>query len=174
MIEQIKEFSKAFFEKLWIELDSFDVILEQEDKYIIKIETADFDILIWDHWTTFESVQGILRNIFSNKYDKKIKLHLKINNYKHNRDSKLFAMIDIKISFAKKTGDNIELPLLNGYERKKVHSYVHSLKDDTIKTKSRWEWKNRKMFIVFGNNTITKKIEKKWSGLEIDIDWDDI
>ncbi len=176
MIDEIREFSEMFFNKIGVEIDSFDVILEQEDIYFIKIETPDSGILIWNHWSTFESIQWLLRNIFSNKYDRKIRLHLEINDYIHNKDAKLFAFIDKKISFAKEVNRNIKLPVLNWYERKKVHSYVSDLNDTDIKTESRWEWKDRRMFIILVNKVENnyKKPEKKWSGLEIDIDWDDI
>ena len=174
MIEEIKEFSKTFFEKLWITIDSFDVFLDNSESFIVKIQTPDSEILIWEHWVVFEKIQGILRTIFSNKYDKRINLKLKINNFKYNKDSKLFWMIDEKIKLCKQTWENIELPYLSGYDRKKVHSYVHKLWDSSIKSKSRGEWDNRKMFIALSENKIPEKAVKSGSGLEIDIDGDDI
>jgi len=174
MITEIKSFSEIFFEKLNIEIDSLEVEIDENQKVIIKIQTPDSELLIWEHWVIFENIQGIFRTIFSNKYDKKVKLKFKINNYKHNKDSKLFAMIDEKISLCIKTWEKIELPYLNAYERKKVHSYVHSLKNDSIKSKSIGEWNNRKLFIILSWNKITSKRDMNISHLEIDIDWNDI
>jgi len=173
MISEIKEFSEEFFNKMWVKIDSLDVIVEWDDIYFIKITSPDSAILIWKHWVVFESIQSILRNIFSNKYDKKVRLHLEINDYIHNKDSKLFSLVDLKISLAKKTWENIMLPVLNWYERKKVHSYVVKLWDESIKSKSRWEWKNRRIYIIVDKNNF-KTPEITHSKLEIDIDGDDI
>jgi len=174
MREEILKISKTFFDKLWIELSFFDVLIEEENKFIIKIKTPDSDILIWEHWVIFENIQWILRTIFSNKYDKKINLKLKINNFKYNKDSKLFWMIDEKIKLCKETWENIKMPYLSGYDRKKVHSYIHKLWDSNIISKSKWEWNNRRMFIVLSGNIIPKKSLQTDSSLEIDIDWNDI
>lgn len=178
MINEIKEFSVEFFEKMWIEIDNLDVILEWEDIFFVKINTPDFPILIWRHWFVFESVQSILRNIFSNKYDKKIRIHLEINDYIHNKDAKLFSMVDSKIEFVKKIWKNIMLPPLNAYERKKVHSYVIKLWDKSIKSKSSWEWKDRRMSIIYKNDNLDKNYFKaseiSHKKLDIDIDGDDI
>lgn len=173
MIAEIKEFSEEFFSKMKVEIDSLEVIVEWEDIYFVKITTTDSAILIWKHWIVFESLQSILRNIFSNKYDKKVRIHLEINDYIHNKDAKLFTLVDSKISLAKETWENVVLPVLNWYERKKVHSYVVKLWDKTIKSKSKWEWKNRRMYIIVDKENF-KAPENTHEKLEIDIDGDDI
>ncbi len=176
MLKEIKSFSEEFFNKINIDIDFLEVVLEAEDTFFIKVNTPDSSIAIWNHGINFEAIQYIFRNIFSNKYNKKVRLHLEINDYIHNKDSKLFAFIDKEIEKAKNTGRNMKLPLLNWYERKKVHSYVHKLCDESIKTESRWEWHDRRIFIMFSWNKqkYEKKLEKKHVKLEIDIDWDDI
>lgn len=172
MLAAIKEFCTEFFEKIWIDFTDLEVRSEWEDIFFVKLETTDSGILIWKHWTVFESIQSLLRNIISNKYDKKIKIHLDINDYIHNKDEKLFSSIDSKIEYAKKVSRNMKLPVLTAYERKKVHSYIADLWDEDIRTESRWEWKDIRLFIVLTNNEYKK--EKTREKLDIDIDWDDI
>ena len=177
MIEEIKEISKTFFDKLWIELTSLEVNEEITDIFYIKIDTIDSSLLIWTHGVTFEALQGLLRTLFSQKYDRKIRLHLEINDYIHNKDAKLFALIDREILRAKETGRNMKLPYLNGYERKIVHSYVHKLGDSEIRSKSMWEGADRRMYIILTKNWVFKKEEvweRRHTKLEIDIDSNDI
>jgi len=118
MIEQIKDFSIIFFEKLHIEIDKLDIISEWENVFFLKIETPDSWILIWTHGSVFESLQWLFRKIFRDKFDRTIKIHFEINDYIHNKDAKLFAFIDKEINKAKETWRNMKLPVLNWYERK--------------------------------------------------------
>ena len=67
----------------------------------------------------------------------------------------------------------MKLPYLNAYERKKVHDYVSKLEDKEIKTQSRWEKKDRRLYIILTKNDI-KKDNIKHQKLEIDIDSIDI
>jgi predicted RNA-binding protein Jag len=173
MQKEIEQFAFEFFDKMGILIDSLIVKQEQDESYFIKINTLESSLLIWTHWTTFEALQWLFRTILSIRFDKKIKLHLEINDYIHNKDAKLFAFIDKEILRAKQTGRNMKLPFFNGYERKKIHSYVQSLEDSSIKTESRGEGEDRRLFIVHVRDTeVIPKI--KATKLEIDIDWDDI
>ena len=171
MLEQIKEITKTFFDKMWIKSYLLEVVEEIQNTYLIKIETNDSWLLIWTHWVVFEAIQNILRSILNNKFDKKIKVHLEINDYIHNKDAKLFRFIDTQIQKAKETWRNMKLPKFSAYERKKIHDYVASLQDDEIKTESKGEGQQRRLYIILLKNI--NKSPKKIS-LSIDIDWDDI
>lgn len=175
MIDDINKFSLNFFEKLNIDIENLKVITEEIDIFFIKLQTSDSWILIWNHGSVFESIQWIFRKIFREKFGEDIRVHIEINDYIHNRDAKLFAFIDKEVSKAKETGRNMKLPNLNAYERKKVHSYVAHLKNSEIITKSKWEWRERRLYIMHKNkNLAPKPIKIVSSKLEIDIDWDDI
>jgi hypothetical protein len=68
----------------------------------------------------------------------------------------------------------MKLPVLNGYERKKVHWYISDLNDSEIRTESRGEGRERRLFIMLNRNSRLSLPSKSNSKLEIDIDWDDI
>jgi len=182
MINDIKKFVDTFFDKLLIEINNIDITLNKKDVYIIKLDTPNSEILIWTYGKTFEAIQDILRNTLSHKFDKKIMLQLEINNYVHNKDSKLFSLVDKEIKHAKEVWRNMKLPVLNWYERKKVHWYISELNDSEIRTESIWEWKERRLFIMLNsieskpnyNNNNNNNKEIKHKKLEIDIDWNDI
>jgi len=173
MLEEIKKISSEFFEKMWIKLDSLEVIQEWENIFFLRISTQDSGLLIWNHWTVFEAIQSILRLIFTKKFGKTFRFHFEINDYVHNKDEKLFAFINREIARAKETGRNMKLPKFSAYERKKIHDYVWTLNDDEIMTESRWEKEERRLYIILKKN-IRDNYTKTKIKLEIDIDWDDI
>jgi len=180
MLEEIKNFVSTFFDKLCVQINNIEVLQREENTYSLKINTEDSLLLIWNYGVVFELIQELFRKVFRNKFGKSIRIQLEINDYIHNRDAKFFAFIDEEITKVRKTGRNIKLPLLNWYERKKVHSYITNLNDTEIITESRWEKKERSLFIVLLKNKINKNIDykketkKTISKLEIDIDWNDI
>ena len=174
MKEEIKNIVLEFFNKMWINIDNILIEEELENVFLIKIETQDSWLLIWTHWTTFESIQNIFRSIFFTKYERKIKIHIEINDYIHNKDEKLFAFIDREIARAKETWRNMKLPKFSSYERKKIHDYIGTLNDSEIFTKSKWEWSERRLYIFLNSHNQYEQKKKETIWLTIDIDWDDI
>jgi len=165
----IKDKIIKFFEKLQINIEDLNIIIEEERICNIKIKTNDSWIVIWPHWKNIDYIQNILRLIVSSSLDKKISIHLEVNDYIKTKDERLFDFIKSKINYCEKIGKDIQLPFLNSYERKKVHSFVASLDKQHITTSSSWEWKDRRMSICINNENATTS-----SKLTIDIDWDDI
>jgi len=165
----IKGKIKTFFEKLQINIENLDIVVEEGYIFNVKIKTDDSWIVIWPHWKNIDYIQNILRLIISKSLDKKASLHLEVNDYMKTKDERLFDFIKSKINYAEKIEKDIVLPFLNSYERKKVHSFVANLNKPYITTKSTWEWKDRRMSICINNETATKP-----NKLTIDIDWDDI
>ena len=164
MQNKINKLIKDFFEKLNISINSLEID-KSDDKniYNIKIKTDESWLIIWSHWKNLDAIQNILKNIISNNIWEKIKIHLEINDYIKTKDDRLFDFIQKEIEYVKKTGKEIKLPYYSAYERKKIHSYVHNLENPWVETKSRWEWKERRLYI-------TKEAIK----LTIDVDWNDI
>ena len=183
MLQEIKDFVSIFFDKLGININNIDIVSQADDVYFLKIDTPDSWILIWNHGSIFEALQWLFRKIFRGKFWENIRVHLEINDYIHDRDAKLFSFIDKEINKAKDTWRNMKLPLLNWYERKKIHSYISDINDPEIMTESRWEWRDRRLFIILAKNKVNRinknikyqnDTKDSNSKLEIDIDWDDI
>ncbi len=165
----IKEKIEIFFKKLQIDIKNLNISVEDESIFNIKIKTDDSWIVIWPHGKNIDSIQNILRLIASITLGKKASLHLEVNDYIKTKDDRLFDFIKSKISYVEKINKDIALPFLNSYERKKVHSFISDLNKKHITTQSRWEWKERRLFICIDSNKINTT-----SKLTIDIDWDDI
>ncbi len=87
-------------------------------------------------------------------------------------EERLFSRVDRSIISLKNNWWEYDLWNLSPYDRKKVHSYVVRNYKDII-SKSRWEWKNRRIFLLLKKNI---NIEKKYipQKLTIDINGDDI
>ena len=164
MLATVENLVNDFFEKLEVPYEELKITNEQWNIYSIKIKTEQSWAMIGPHGRNIESIERILKLIISKNLDEKIKLHLEVNDYMYSKDEKLFRFIDSKITLIKNwKNDDIRLPFLNAYERKKAHSYIAELNNSKIYTKSMWEWHDRRLHIC--------KVDEK---ITIDIDWDDI
>lgn len=155
---------KELFEKLNISIDS--VIVSNPEKpniFNIKIKTDESGIIIWANWKNLDAIQNILKLMSSKLIWERTKLHLEINDYIKTKDDRLFDFIKKEISYLEKTGKEVVLPFYSSYERKKIHWFVHKMNDRWIFTKSKWEGKERRLYIF-----------KETPKLTIDIDWEDI
>lgn len=174
MEENIKDIIKKLFEKLSINYEKLDIIMDNQNIFFIKIKTNDSPLLIWSHWKNLEAIEFILKSIIINNLDNKIKLHLEINDYIHSKDERLKKYVLSKVEFAKKIWKDIRLNKLNAYERKKAHSYVSELNDKDVSTKSKWEAEERRLYICINNKTNNYEKKPIVTKLTIDIDSFDI
>ena len=163
MKTEINTLTTEFFTNLWVVIDSLEVEEQENNIFLVKIKTEESGIIIWPHWKNLEAIQGILKLMSSRKIWERIKLHLEVNDYMKSKDDRLLGFIKSKISQVNSTWKDVCLPFFSAYERKKIHSYISELNDDSISTKSLGEGKERRLYIC-------KQAEK----LTIDIDWDDI
>lgn len=154
MEEQIKNIVEKFFSKMLIDFSSLEVVKELENIYYIKLESTDSPLLIWTRGKNLEEIKSILKIIINKQTEDNIIIHIEINDYLKSKEDKLINYIKGKIEFVKKTWNDFKLPFFSAYERKKIHSYVSTLKSD-IYTKSEWEWKDRRLYICKKNNKIT-------------------
>lgn len=166
MQNKITKLVNEFFKKLNIDTTSIEIInVDKTNTFNIKIKTDESWMFIWPHGRTFDALQNILKLMSSKTNWEKIKLHLEINDYMKTKNDRLLDFIKHKIHILEKTWKDITLPFYSSYERKKIHWFVHELKQSWIFTKSVWEWKERRLHIY------KEEVKHK---LTIDIDWDDI
>lgn len=164
MSEDIKNCISQFFIWLEIEFDELNTTLNEDKNIVItKIQSTESGLLIWPHGKNLDCIQWLIRQMINKDSEVRYKFRLDVNDYESSKDERLFSFIQSKINEVKKTGIDCKLPFYSPYERKKIHSYVADLKDDSFYTQSRGEDKDRRLFIC--------KQEKK---LTIDFDGDDI
>ena len=163
MKDTILEISKAFFEKMWVELESIEIEEEKETIYFIKIKSPDSALLIGNRWQTLTDIKRILSIFLSQKLDTKVIARIEINNYLEEKDKKLFEFIDEKIAQCHELWKDIKLPFFSAYERKKIHNYISEKNLKNIHTKSEWEGRERRLFICKPHEKMTIDID----GVEI-------
>lgn len=163
MLTTIETLSSEFFKKLWIQVDSLSIINEEENIFLIKIESPDSPLIIGANWKNLDNILSVLKLIIQKKSEENIKIHIEVNDYQKTKDDKLKKYIESKIKFVEKSGNDLKLPFFSAYERKKIHSIVSEYNNPQIYTKSIWEWAERRLFICKQAKTLT-----------IDLDWNDI
>lgn len=163
MSDNIKNCISLFFNKLEITYNELNTELKDNNTIVTQIQTEESGLLIWPHWKNFDCIQWLIRQMINNDTGIRYKFRLEINDYQSSKDDRLFSFIQSKINEVKRTWIDCRLPFYPPYERKKIHSFVASLNDDKFKTKSRGEWRDRRLHIC-----------KKEQKLTIDFDWDDI
>ena len=164
MQENIIALAKEFFVKLNINIESVNVVnKDKPNAFIIKIKTNESGLIIWSNGKNLDAIQNILKLIASKKLWEKIKLYIEVNDYIKTKDDRLFDFIKKEIDYLEKTWNKVKLPHYSSYERKKIHWFVHQIKNKWIYTKSTWEGKERRLYIY-----------KESPKLTIDIDWNDI
>lgn len=167
MVSDMQSLLKTFFQHLWIPLESLEVEAQSDINFCIQIQTPDSALLIGRYGKNIDDLELIIRSFFSQKFQQKIRVRLEINDYKKTRNERLIDFIAWKIDELKQQKIQIPLPYYDSYQRKKIHDYIHRLKDDQIQSKSTWEGKERRM---------TLSLKKSYSPyiLSIDIDGVDI
>ncbi len=162
MTDKIERLTKKFFDKLKIDIKKVEVFSEEENIFLIKVNSDESWILIWVHGKNLEVITNILKLILLRNLWEKIIIHLEINDYLKSKEEKLKLFINSKIKSIEKYWKEIKLPFFTAYERKKIHSYISAL-DNNIYTESKWIGKDRRLYIW-----------KKTNKLTIDINWSDI
>lgn len=160
--KELTQICEIFFTRFWLEYESIDVEMEQEDIYRVTLKTQDSALIIGPHGRNLEYFSHILKLIFSKKLGKITHLHFEVNDYLKEKDAKLYRFLDGKIDYLRKTWNELMLPQFSAYERKKVHSYITDKKTN-IYTESRGEGVERRIFLCLKHEKMT-----------IDLDGDDI
>ena len=171
MKETIQKFSQSFFEKLWVNIISLQVTETEKNKFLISLKSDDWTILLWNNGNSIDALQRIVTMCIRTKSTHKTKVQLEINDYLKSKDERLYSFIDEKVKILLENGWEYMLPQYSPYERKKIHSYIAYI-NKWINTKSRWEWKERRLFLLIAQKNNSKITPT--SKLTIDIDWDNI
>jgi len=163
MVDKINSLTSEFFNNFLIKIDSIEVINEEKNIFLIKINSPESWLIIWPNGRNLDHISNILKLIIKKNIDEPIKIHLEINDYIKSKDDRLKTFILDKIKLVEKNWNDLMLPYYSAYDRKKIHSIVADYKNDKIYTKSIWEWNQRRLYICKINQKIT-----------IDLDWNDI
>lgn len=163
MIDKINSLTSEFFNNFLIKIDSIEVLNQEKNIFLVKINSPESWLIIWPNWKNLDHISNILKLIIKRNISEPIKIHLEVNDYIKSKDDRLKIFILEKIKLVEKNWKDLMLPYYSAYDRKKIHSIVADYKNDKIYTKSIWEWNQRRLYICKVNEKIT-----------IDLDWNDI
>ena len=125
-LEKIKDFVDQLLKHLGYLEDEFKVDLSEEDgivKVKITIPELDSGIMIGRGGEVLISIQRILRLVFKDRLDKKIRVD--VNQYKERKQRELEDLARKVASKVKETGKSQKIAKnLSSYERFMVHSLV--------------------------------------------------
>lgn len=157
MQQQIQEIARNFFTLMRVELE--DVIVECQDEkkgiYLIQVKTPDSKILIGIHGQTLEMTKHLLSRILEKTLDISLLIHLEVNDYLQAKDEKFFRYLESRIAYVMRFGEEIILPNLSSYDRKKAHGYISDKKIEGLKTFSVGEGKDRALHLSYVGPKIT-------------------
>ncbi|MDD5376812.1 MAG: hypothetical protein PHH16_01715 [Candidatus Gracilibacteria bacterium] len=156
MQEQILAIARNFFTLMGLALE--DVIVECQDEkkgiYLIQVKTPDSKILIGIHGQTLDMTKHLLTRILEKKLGETFLIHLEVNDYLQAKDEKFYRYLESRIAYAMRSGEEISLPNLSSYDRKKAHGYISDKKIEGFKTFSVGEGKDRELHLVYAGPKI--------------------
>ena len=143
--------ARNFFTLMGISLE--DVLVECQDKkkeiYLIQVKTTDSKILIGIHGQTLDATKHLLSRILEKTLNTSILIHLEVNDYLQVKDDKFYRYLDGRIAYATRSWEEITIPKLSSYDRKKAHGYISDKKLEGFKSFSVGEGKDRELHLIF-------------------------
>lgn len=147
---QIKEDLRQFFKELGklmnITIES-EINFVEDEIYNVNLITSNNSILIGREGKTIESIQYLIRQIFQNKLQNKIKVNIDISNYKLDKNKKFEKNIKNIAREVQKSKIDVSLDPMNSYNRRIVHTIVDEF--DNLETESIGEGKERHVVIKY-------------------------
>lgn len=147
----IDGFVKQLCEHCGVDPEVLDVQLEdQEDMVVVTLNLPEEDSgrFIGFHGETLESIQRVVRIIFSTEYpDKKVLLN--INNYRQEREIKLKELAETAAARVLQSGQPYRFQsYLPAHERFIIHSTLSELPDsEKLESVSEGDGKDRRLSI---------------------------
>lgn len=146
LIEKAKGALEEFLQLLKITAET-KVVIEagDNDEKIIAVAIVGDNLgnLIGYHGKTLEAIQFIFTQIVNKALDEPVRVLLDINDYRSRRKEYIENVARKALDEARESGQNIELPPMNPFERRIVHMVVKEEKD--VYTESTGEGEARRV-----------------------------
>lgn len=106
-------------------------IVTQRDRVInVRFEVDEPNYLIGRQGETLDALQHILRLLVNRELDYTDKLVIiDVNGYREKRTKNLEKKAKESAYLVRETGEDIEIPFLNSFERRIVHSIISNIAD---------------------------------------------
>lgn len=139
----VEESAKELFEKLNSKVNL--AVEEQEDSFIVKVDTQDTGILIGYHGESLSSLQLVLSLIVYKKIGKWCRISLRVGDYIEKREEVLKSMAQRAVEKVLATNTPVVLPFLRADERRVIHLFLEG--NPNIVSASEGEGESRRLVI---------------------------
>lgn len=148
MRETITTLVESFFHGMNITITKLTISWD-DALYDVHIETPDSSLIIGVHGAWLDAIKHLLGRMIDSITKKHTILHLEVNDYVKMHDEKLYHYLDGRVAYAMKSGQDVAVPNLNAYDRKKAHTYISEKNIEKLRTYSAGEWSDRCLHIVY-------------------------
>lgn len=159
MKNTIKVSCEHLLKHIWIAYSSIEVEERESNIYSCKILSDESGLLIWDHGKHINAINHLLNLIVGVNQHEKVRIYLEVNDYMKTKDERFKELIFSKVAYVEKTGTELKLPFYSAYDRRKIHGFVSEYGNDSIYTKSIWEWRERRLYICKKDEKLTIDLE---------------
>ncbi len=150
MIETIHQHLYTFFGQMKVSITSLQITTENDDTiYNVRIETPDSALIIGIHGQNLQAFNHLLGRMIEMITGKFAIVHLEVNDYMKEKDERFFRYLEWRIDYAMKSKNDVTIPNLNSYERKKAHNHISLKNIDGLKTYSDGEGKERMLHLIY-------------------------
>lgn len=147
----IKETLEKILEVMKVPFSGVKVEKEGDKSYYVSIATPSSNLLIGWHGETISALQHMLKCIlWKQKIGTDTQVILDVDGYKKRQEESVIRLAERKAEYAIETGQEVKLPPMNPYFRRKVHLHLAESKKfkGKITTESIGEDEDRAIKII--------------------------
>lgn len=146
--EILKEITETVLQKLGTEYDRIAVIEEENNEFLIKIDSDNPSLLIGYHGENMLALQHVIKVLAWKRCpDKNFNILLDVDDYRKRQEESVLSFAKRKIENVRKTGRQQILPPMSPYFRRKVHLYCMEPGNEDLETLSQGEGESRHIVI---------------------------
>jgi len=123
-----------------------DVQTGPEETLVVNVNGDNLNYLIGYRGQSLDALSDLLNHMIFKKTNEWPSLLLDINGYNQQRIDRLHNLAKRFIDRVRFFQTEVEMPILNPWERKQIHTYMADY--DDVTSESRGEGRSRKMYLL--------------------------
>lgn len=143
-ILKVSQISRKILELLGFDAEPY--VSNKENTYLVRLQLDDPSLLIGKQGESLDALQHLLRLLIGRELEAEhITVVVDINGYRDKRTKNIEQQARETAYKVRSTGKEAEIPNLNSFERRLVHSVVGNIAD--VESESHGEGSSRKIVI---------------------------
>lgn len=150
--EILKDLTETILTRLEAEYDRVSIIEEENNEFLIKVESENPSLLIGYHGENMLAIQHIIKVLAWKKCpNQEFNILLDIDDYRKRQEESIINFANRKIDTVRRTGRPQALPPMSAYFRRKVHLHCMDPGNEDLETLSEGEGEARHIIIKLKN-----------------------